>query len=299
VADDVRGRTYEKSLTRSDLENSEVLQIAMESEEGQAFLRDIPRSALVRGVRWRTKPAPAEGSPQRESSFRHGYLPISRVSEARTGKGRPRAVAELVDEAAFDRLFASQIQDLWQDYNQRALMQIRIAQERGLARILSSVLSARTRKNNHTDRRRRGSVRSRQTSSPVNGFGTLLNLGRDSFVKNYDSTPLVQEVVAEVADVQRGIDLAQEPQHRIEQLLGELYAGGKKVRLMGREVVVEARGERIPLESLSSGEKQMLQLLLECLSAGANPSSLTSQIVSACGLAERQVLRENGQRVCN
>ena len=29
--------------------------------------------------------------------------------------------------------------------------------------------------------------------------------------------------------------------------------------------------EVIPLEALSSGEKQLLQLLLECLAAGANP----------------------------
>jgi predicted ATPase len=102
-------------------------------------------------------------------------------------------------------------------------------------------------------------------------LGAMLNLSRDAFVRNYESSSLVREVVAQVAAVQRQIDLAQEPQHRIEELLGEFYAGGKKVFLRGREVIVEAQGETIPLESLSSGEKQLLQLLLECLAAGANP----------------------------
>lgn len=71
--------------------------------------------------------------------------------------------------------------------------------------------------------------------------------------------------------MQRGIERAQEPQHRIEDLLGVLYAGGKTVELQGRVITVRIGTESIPPESLSSGEKQLLQLLLECMVAGANP----------------------------
>jgi predicted ATPase len=102
-------------------------------------------------------------------------------------------------------------------------------------------------------------------------LGAMLKLSQEAFIQNYDSSALVQEVVGEVADVQKGIDLAQEPQHRIESLLGRLYGGRKKVELRGREVVVLVGRESIPLESLSSGEKQLLQLLLEFLAAGQNP----------------------------
>jgi len=180
----------------------------------------------------------------------------------------------LIDEASFDRLFAEQIRDLWLDYNQRALIQIRNAQERGLARILSSVLETRGGVNFS---KVEAVEDAEEAYRLVNAFfkaqrlGTMLRLSREAFIQNYDSSSLVQEVVAEVADVQRGIDLAQEPQHRIEALLGRLYGGKKKVELRGREVTVMAGKEPIPLESLSSGEKQLLQLLLECLAAGQTP----------------------------
>ena len=84
-----------------------------------------PRRRRRSDVKWRTNPV-IEG---REQIFAHGYLPISRISEAQGRPGRARSsVSELINEAAFDKLFAEQIQALWRDYNARALSRIRISQ---------------------------------------------------------------------------------------------------------------------------------------------------------------------------
>ena len=129
---------YVRSLAKDDIYGSlPPLPMEIDDDDAERYIRNV-RAHGPPGDRlpmWTTTPAP---SPQMsEKSYPHGYLPISRVSEARRRRGtRPRPVTELIDEASFDRLFAEQIRDLWSDYNQRALVQIRTAQERGLARIL-------------------------------------------------------------------------------------------------------------------------------------------------------------------
>lgn len=262
-------REITRTIKRSDISDKELnLPAEIDDEETERFLRH--RAATGQVIRWETLP---EALPPHLASIRHGYLPISRVSEARRGRFRQsRPVTELIDETSFDRLFAHQIRELWLDYNQRALIEIREAQERGLARILSSVLQARDRSISAPP------VEDEEEAYQiVNDFfkgqrvGAMLRLSKESFIRNYAHDSLVQEVVTEVADVQRGIDRAQEPQHRIESLLGRMYGGRKKVELRGREVVILSGTKPIPLESLSSGEKQLLQLLLECLAAGESP----------------------------
>ena len=267
-------REYIRSISKSDLNDPE-LPLGLnevESIDYETLLRIRERAARA-GVsttpKWRTQP---ENIKTPDGALEHGYMPISRVSEARARRNRPRAVTELVDETSFDRLFAQQISGLWLDYNQRALVEIRNSQERGLARILSSVLETRGRSPAAQPvEDAEEAYRIVQTFFAAQRLGAMLRLSREAFIQNYDSSALVQEVVAEVADVQRGIDRAQEPQHRIEALLGRLYGGRKKVELRGREVVVLVGKEQIPLESLSSGEKQLMQLLLECLIAGESP----------------------------
>ena len=274
IVDEHGDKEYVRTVTKDDLRRTDVGQLALadsdddDEELRQQYIRNLQAHAVSLSAEWKTEPK----ITTHRFAFRHGYLPISRVSEARARRRRTRPMAELIDEASFDKLFAEQITDLWFDYNQRALVQIRMAQDRGLARIIGLVLATK------------------ESGSPVSiedadvayrivkeffanqgRLGTMLNLSREAFIRNYESNRLAQEVVSEVVDVQRGINLAQEPQHEIESLLGRLYGGKKKVELRGREVVISSGQTPIPLESLSSGEKQLLQLLLECLAAGPNP----------------------------
>jgi len=267
--DNVYVRTIEK-------ESLEPLLASMQTLSGTdefTYLREYQLAeALLRkeSMGWVTQP---ELSKQ-NGSFRHGYLPISRISEGRGGT-RPgrRAVSESIDEATFDKLFATQIQELWQEYNSRASFAIRTAQERGLGRILTHLLSSSKSPHRPSDAVQdadeayllvKGFIQEQR-------FGRMVNIGHAAFLNNYANNPLVQEVVAEVAEVQRSVDQALRPQRKIEELLGQLYFGRKTVELQGRHVIVMVGSEPIALEHLSSGEKQLLQLLLECLTAGDNP----------------------------
>ncbi|MGW3333006.1 AAA family ATPase [Streptomyces rubiginosohelvolus] len=212
------------------------------------------------------------------STFRHTYLPISRVNESRK-QGRSVTRAEMgtgsVDEEMLDRLFAEQIKGIWQNYNTNSLITIRNAQEKGLALVLSSVLGSRK----ETDKELEGGrVASEQAYDMVRKFFAeqrlrrYLKLGSHaSFVKNYESDPLLRTVVAEISEVQKEIEIALEPQLRIQQLISEMYGGDKQLTFKHGDLEITSGGEQIPIEALSGGEKQLLRILLECLATEDNP----------------------------
>ncbi|MFB8765976.1 AAA family ATPase [Nocardiopsis alba] len=270
-----RTSTFERYINKSSLEENRIEQLALSDAIENTYTRYAEinqRSYMEQSGRGKTSWESNTKNPFSVRPNRHGYLPISRISESRARKGRYRPAGELIDEASFDRLFAEQIQRLWQEYNQESLLNIRNTQQKGIAQILGSVLSAKSsgRKTQPVSDSEEAFLLMKEFIS-TQRFGRMMNISREEFIENYDSNPVVQEVVAEVAEVQQEVDKAQEPQKRIENLLSDLYGAGKKVELQGREVVVRQGNESVPLESLSSGQKQILQILIESLSAGSNP----------------------------
>ncbi|MCW1095095.1 ATP-binding protein [Streptomyces sp. RS2] len=212
------------------------------------------------------------------NKFRHTYLPISRVNEP-SKQTRSVVRTEMgsgpLDEEMLDRLFAQQIKGIWQNYNTNSLMTIRDVQEKGLALILSSVLGSKKRTEEaagtgHTDGEQAyGMVRNFFANQRLRRH---LNIGTySSFAKNYANDPLLRTVVAEISEVQKEIELALEPQIRIQQLINDMYGGDKKLTFRHGELEITSAGERVPIESLSGGEKQLLRLLLECLATEEAP----------------------------
>ncbi|MFB7835578.1 AAA family ATPase [Streptomyces sp. NPDC056056] len=241
------------------------------------------RRHLLEGSRlqWETT---VKGNPEiteraRKNKFRHTYLPISRVNES--ARQQPRSVVRTemgsgpLDEETLDRLFAQQIKGIWQSYNTNSLVTIRNAQEKGLALILSSVLGS---KKSAEEAPVAHEIDSGQAYEIVKNFFAdqrlrrHLKLGtRSSFLKNYSDDSLLRTVVAEISDVQKEIEQALEPQLRIQQLINDMYGGGKQLTFKNGELEITSEGEQIPIESLSGGEKQLLRLLLECLATEDAP----------------------------
>lgn len=272
IIDDL-GRRLTRTVNKDDLPKS-VRQVEVGDENLSTMEAAIRRWSLANSGGDAPVPWVSDEPGQSDTSIRHSYLPISRVSEVRTRGSRTRSVVELMDETAFDKLFAVQIKDIWREYNSQAITEINVAQDRGLAQILGLVLS--------------GQVTGQQTSRPViedaetayrmvrqflaaQRVGSMMNLNRRKFLNDYGKNELAQQVVAEVSEVLRHVERALEPQHEVERLISELYAGGKRLEFRGGNVEVLINDHVIPLESLSSGEKQLLQILLECLAAGDNP----------------------------
>ncbi|WP_439948316.1 AAA family ATPase [Streptomyces sp. BBFR109] len=269
------GCAFTRKITKSALADA-LTEIVSDTEDIRL------RRRLLEGVNlhWETS---IKGDKEihervRKNRFKHTYLPISRVNEP---SKQPRSVIRTemssgpLDEEMLDRLFAQQIKSIWQNYNTNSLMTIRDAQEKGLALILSSVLGSKKRAQEDVEQE---DTDSEQAYAMVRKFFADQRLRRHlslgtyaSFSKNYTSDPLLRTVVAEISEVQREIEAALEPQLRIQQLINDMYGGDKKLTFKHGELEITASGERVPIESLSGGEKQLLRLLLECLATEEAP----------------------------
>ncbi|MFF5334146.1 AAA family ATPase [Streptomyces sp. NPDC013181] len=217
-------------------------------------------------MRWATKP-----STFSRQVFRHSYLSILRLSDS--PRMRVGSTTDLLDEVAYDRMFARQIQAIWQDYNTRELMQIRRVQQNGLAAIAGSVitrsLEARKGRANLTD------IDVESAYEAVKSFFQDQNLHLpvgeyESFSENFLTNELMREVVAEIVEVQKEVENAQKPKQEVEHLIHELFRGRMRVDFEGRFLKIKQGNETVPLEALSSGQKQVVRLLVECLAAGPN-----------------------------
>ncbi|MFI1293240.1 AAA family ATPase [Streptomyces sp. NPDC020792] len=217
-------------------------------------------------MRWSTKPSDLGGQV-----FRHSYLSILRLSDS--PRMRVGSTTDILDEVAYDRMFARQIQAIWQDYNTRELMQIRRVQQNGLAAIAGSVitrsLETRKRRANLAD------IDVESAYEAVKNFFQDQNLhlrvgDYESFSENFLTNELMREVVAEIVEVQKEVENAQEPKQSVEHLIDELFRGRMRVDFEGRFLKIKQGNEEVPLEALSSGQKQVVRLLVECLAAGPN-----------------------------
>ncbi|MEV7152089.1 ATP-binding protein [Streptomyces sp. NPDC093084] len=217
-------------------------------------------------MRWITKPSDYSGRV-----FRHSYLSILRLSDS--PRMRVGSTGDFLDEVAYDRMFARQIQAIWQEYNTRELMQIRRAQQNGLAAIAGSVItrsiSPRKKRANLAD------IDVESAYAAVKSFFEDQNLhlrvgDYKSFSENFLANDLMREVVAEIVEVQKEVENAQEPKQTVERLIHDLFQGRMRVDFEGRFLKIKQGNDEVPLEALSSGQKQVVRLLVECLAAGPN-----------------------------
>jgi energy-coupling factor transporter ATP-binding protein EcfA2 len=282
------GNVYERSIIKNDLFGQQAIfdellstydLESISAEERHSVLRQLQRAAAKRAVGrsgevsvddwgWKTTPEPP---PHTHPAFMHRYLPTSRLTAGTDPRmyrtqGASADRADVLTEATYDKVFARNIQAIWERYSRQELIQEREIQQAGLASILSSVLN-RGEEFSHGD----GKVDAEAAYKALTGFFRAQKLpvqtSRSHFMKSYQSDPLLRNVVARITDVERQIGKAQAPSRKLESLLHELFNGGKQVRL-DKGISVSSRAENIPIELLSSGEKQMLLILLEALAAG-------------------------------
>lgn len=95
-------------------------------------------------------------------------------------------------------------------------------------------------------------------------------LSFQQFAKTYTNDPLAKRVVGQIQELSDRIHQAQRPQLRLEYIIRDLLHGSKQVQFGPREINVLVNDETVPLSALSSGEKQVLRILIECLAAGAS-----------------------------
>jgi predicted ATP-dependent endonuclease of OLD family len=183
-----------------------------------------------------------------------------------------------IDESQLDEIFADEVLQLWRRYTNKLLSEIRQIQERGLASILQSLFRPNTSSSASkelvaTDKSQALDAETAYdlTSGFMKRQGARVPVRLPAFRELYNSDPRLQSVVDDINQTEDRIARAEEPRHQLEQLIREFISGGKEVLFSDREILVRARrGEQIPLATLSSGEKQLLRILVETIMADRN-----------------------------
>ncbi|MFJ3775026.1 AAA family ATPase [Streptomyces sp. NPDC090075] len=262
-------RRVVKSFTMPSDEESETIR------KDPAFRRHIERMPLSQrrkyfpqGALWETI-HDTSSRPRAPRSFPHRYLPTSRIMDELSSPDSPR---ELSREWSMDEYFADSIQRLWSHYSTEVLGAVRKAQEDGLARILQGVISpAQT-----------GSGDS-LTFDPDTAFWRVdrflrrqgsphLIQDKDTFDIRFASEPAFKRVVLEINEVEEKIEFALLPRTKLATLVSRLISGPKQISFENSQIRALAKGSKeISLDRLSSGEKQLIRILVEVLSASGHP----------------------------
>ena len=85
-------------------------------------------------------------------------------------------------------------------------------------------------------------------------------------IDKYSKSESNRHVVNLIRDVMARVDTILTPQKELQSVINELYIGNKHLSIEAdRRLGIEVNDESIPLWALSSGEKQLLHILLETL----------------------------------
>ncbi|MEV7934958.1 AAA family ATPase [Kitasatospora sp. NPDC088264] len=198
-------------------------------------------------------------------SFRHRYLPTSRLIDMREMQ------TPVGPEWSFDEYFADSIQRLWASYSTEVLTGVRKAQEDGLGRILTGVISpsevshpAKELDPNQAYLRVASFLKRRKTERLVQS--------EDEFLRRFSSDSAFKRVVIDINEVEEQIELALEPRTKLEKLVQGLISGPKQIDFGDTQIrVIAADSREISLDRLSSGEKQLIRILVETLAARGRP----------------------------
>ncbi|WP_158560019.1 ATP-binding protein [Micromonospora sp. LHW51205] len=206
----------------------------------------------------------------------HGFLSITRLTTDLSRSGRYGSPAHTLDEWEFDEIFGEALQDRWKTYTNRVLSEVRRAQEGALAQILGVVLSPQGESEATGD-----DIDTEQAYKRVRNF-----LGRQGgqshrrsgfpkidFGKEYKNDPKLRRVVNLIDQVEGQIEHIMKTRVALQDLVTELMGReNKKLTFTDEEIRVQLDSNRmIGLARLSSGEKQLLRVLVEATMAGPNP----------------------------
>lgn len=222
---------------------------------------------------WKAK---GRAVPERIGAWQDRYLPTSRLYEG-SRRFPPNmvlsrhlaspATMETLSDEALNHHFAESLRSLWLDFSTSLLSNVKNIQNKGLTRILRSALqpAPTERQGEEIDseeayRKVKIFFKREGTSPPIRSYR--------AFKAQFNDDVRLRMMVSEIDSIENQIDSALQPRHDLQHLIEGLFSGPKQVKFSDSSIFVEGReGEAIPLALLSSGEKQLLRLLLEVLLA--------------------------------
>ncbi|WP_160468047.1 AAA family ATPase [Clavibacter michiganensis] len=268
-------RTF--SQVKADPALNEMRYRVVEDGEGNEYYESILEGPERPGE-WETSPSPL---PDRlfgaNGGYPHTFLSVNRILETRSTE-RPFGTTKAQLDRPFDSRFAKHIEDAWMRYSNRSNRNGREIQQQGLASVLSILFGDALSTNQALSVKELTALPdARAAYVLVQDFlrsqGYSVKLDRRVFTRKYDTSIEHRLVTAEIQAIQARLDALNAPQLELESLVSGLYVGAKTIHFnpgrydRERAISVEVEGQKVPLASLSAGEKQLLYILLETMAA--------------------------------
>jgi predicted ATPase len=184
-----------------------------------------------------------------------------------------------MSESQLDQSFNDAVNRTWLRFYSRTLTEIRNIQQRALTTSLWRGLSANQKHaippiNNSVEvynsvkrfLQRQTQANDSKETSVEQTLGTL-----DEFRNRYNNEPALRQIVNTLADLESKIQATESRTNSFLHTIERLFSGQKKLRNTENELHIElSNGDKLPLSNLSSGEKQLIRILLSVMTAGPN-----------------------------
>jgi energy-coupling factor transporter ATP-binding protein EcfA2 len=206
--------------------------------------------------------------PKRARGWQDTYLPTWRLQPAESPMTEYRLHSAFgPEEPDWDLFFAKSLERIWTSYSNELLSQLQRIQGDGLVNILKGIM--------RPSRSKRKAVqvdvdlayeRVRAFLSRQGARGVIES--KESFEKRYRSDRHLRKVVDDINGIEERVEKTRASRTHLEQLIQNMFIGPKRIVFSDTRIAVEEpSGKDIGLAALSSGEKQMLSLLIQSLLA--------------------------------
>ncbi|UJR85254.1 AAA family ATPase [Sandaracinus amylolyticus] len=209
---------------------------------------------------------------KRPMGWAHEYLPTTRMFF-----GADRTLPEMMRhslhtepgiEDLANRLFKDAVEREWLTLYSRSQAQVRKVQEDGLADLLVALLN-RSGADENTPPEPEVSAEAAYDRAVtflrrMRRVRTAPKIG--TFTAHYERDPVLQHVMRHIDEVETKIKDIQKPIDEFRTQIDRLFSGGKKLLAGPDGLSVQLAGDRkIDISSLSSGEKQIIRLLMAAI----------------------------------
>jgi ABC-type lipoprotein export system ATPase subunit len=171
-------------------------------------------------------------------------------------------------ESRLDQQFLQLVMNRWVNYSNTLLSQVKTLQDEGLTGLLGSLFST---------------ARKRPASASDSGAAYVLvrhfferrnaqlPVARSQFSRIYSENQSLRSALRDIEAIERQILLAERPRGQLEQVVHRFLTNNKRIRFFEGGIDVRVGEDTtIGIDLLASGEKQLIRILLECLTALGN-----------------------------
>lgn len=203
-------------------------------------------------------------------SWSHSFLPTTRLYT--NDLLRRPAEARSNPEVRLNEAFAEAVNKRWLVYYNQILKEVRSIQEEGLRAVLYHSLSITSEApagptlNPEQAYQRVRKFLARQSASDASSLGSVR-----VFANRYGNDEALRRVVDNINNVETRIELSMAPIQRFTSTIDSLFSRGKKLQTNESGLAIAlADGKLITPAHLSSGEKHLLLILLQSMTAEHN-----------------------------